>query len=131
VDAERLRDNLSFNNIRPITTRDDIDQEVENITNIVAAAIEKSVPTKIIRPWSKGFWTTECTQATQAARHASNDWLRLDTEESYQALRDAKREKRRVIRKTKRAAFYKAVREALDDEESIWRLAKWAKGKAN
>ena len=124
MDAERLRDNLSFNNIRPITTRDDIDQEVENITNTITAAIEKSVPTKIIRPWSKGFWTTECTQATQAARHASNDWLRLDTEESYQALRDVKREKRRVIRKTKRAAFYNAVREALDDEESIWRLAK-------
>ena len=116
---------------RPITTTHDIDREINNLTKIIVSAIDKSVPSKKVSQWSKEYWSQECSEAVKKARKAFHDWLRLDTAESYQLLQEAKREKKRIIRKSKRTAFQKTIKKALDNDEKIWRLAKWAKQKTN
>lgn len=131
TNIDELLNNLRFDPQQPVTTRNEIDHEVDNLTNTITVAIGKSVPDKTVSQWSNGYWNQECSEAVKRSRQAFSEWLRLGTDEAYQTLQEAKREKKRIIRRSKRTEFRKTLREELDKDEKIWRLAKWAKQRAN
>lgn len=64
------------------------------------------------------------------ARRARRKWTKEGTEESWIEYNQATNEKKKQIRKDKIIGWRAAVSEAATDPTKIWKLAKWAKQKA-
>ncbi len=84
-------------------------------------------------PWaepmanSKSYWNADCTKVTKAAKLGLKEHHRLRDEQSAAELREAEREKVRVIRKTRTLYWREGVHKASLRKDGIWKLARWGR----
>jgi hypothetical protein len=107
-----------------LCTKDDIDRRVQEIVGAITAAIE--ILTSKARPCERSIpeWTQECKDAQMMARRLRRIYQRTQSERDWEAYREARNYKTRIIEKTLRNAHRSRVEEASSTQEGLWRLAR-------
>ena len=72
-------------------------------------------------------WTQECKEAQMRARRLRRQYQRTRSERDWDAYREARNCKGRLIKKTLRDAYRVRVREATATQDGLWRIARWAR----
>ena len=84
-------------------------------------------------PWaeptanSKSYWNADCTKVTKVAKPRLKEHYRIRDEQLTRELREAEREKVKVIRKTRTLHWREGVYKASLKRDRIWKLAKWGR----
>ncbi|OHW95426.1 reverse transcriptase [Colletotrichum incanum] len=110
-------------------TKTALDGYVEATVEAISTAIEASVPTKVPSTKSRTGWTEECAYTLAEAKRLRRVYSEQQTEESWEAYKEAKNRKGRVIRKALQRAHREAVETAAGSPASPWRIAKWARNR--
>ncbi|GKT39838.1 Rpb7-binding protein seb1 [Colletotrichum spaethianum] len=108
-------------------TKTALDGYVEATVEAISTAIEASVPAKAPSPKSRTGWTEECAYTLAEAKRLRRVYSEQQTEESWEAYKEARNRKGRVIRKALQRAHREAVETAAGSPASLWRIAKWAR----
>jgi exonuclease III len=115
---------------RPLKSREAINTAVGEFTQATSIAIASSTPWIKLCRASKGWWTPECRDAIKETRQLRRYAREAQTQEAWQAYIQAKDRKGKVIAKAKRKEFREHMREACESPTNIWRIARWAKRRA-
>ncbi|KAF4227803.1 hypothetical protein CNMCM8980_005984 [Aspergillus fumigatiaffinis] len=131
TDKERLYTTLARH--LPVTTEleteRDIDSATQEIVSAILTAVRESTPKSRISPRSIPGWTRECKEAQQLARRLRRRYQRQRTAEAWEAYRQARNRKARLIRKTLRDYHRARIKEATNSSDGLWKLAKWARNR--
>jgi YD repeat-containing protein len=109
-------------NLPPLTaisSKNELDKRVEGIINAITKAIEASTPKAKPSPRSIHGWTEECKAAQMTARRLRRRFQRTRLEADWEAYRQARNYKGRLIKKTLRDAHRSRVREAADTQDGL------------
>lgn len=115
----------------PLDTPEDLDKMAEDIQHMVTQVIEKEVPTARPSQYAKMSWSQENTRMVQQTRRLKREWKTQRTQQSYQAYLVSSQAKGKQIKKDRNLAWRKTVQEVTQDQTKIWKLAKWAREKAD
>ncbi|KAI3054438.1 hypothetical protein CBS147353_11440 [Aspergillus niger] len=104
ADQERLHRVLAQNvpELTTLNTEQDIDNAIKAIVSAILVAVKESTPKVRVSPRSLPGWTRECKEAQQLARRLRRRYQRERTPEAWEAYRQARNYKARLIRKTLR-----------------------------
>ena len=80
--------------------------------------------------WRAG-WNKECSAILADTKRLRRIYSRDHTDESWEAYRVARNEKKRLIGRALRQTHREKVEEASQSPESLWRIAKWARNRQN
>lgn len=131
TDQERLHHVLAQNlpELTTLTTEQDIDNATRTIVDAILVAVKESTPKARVSPRSIPGWTRECKEAQQLARRLRRRYQRERTPDAWEAYRQARNYKARLIRKTLRNYHRRKVKEATSSLDGLWRLARWARSR--
>ena len=97
---------------RPTGTEEEIEAFVETINQGFQEIVENCIPWAEPMANSKSYWNADCTKVTKAAKLGLKEHHRLRDKQSAAELREAEREKVRVIRKTRTLYWREGVHKA-------------------
>lgn len=128
---ERLYQVLARNlpDLTMLNTEQDIDHATKAIVSAILMAIKESTPKSRVSPRSIPGWTKECKEAQQLARRLRRRYQRERTPEAWEAYRQARHHKARIIRKTLKNYHRRKVKEATSSIETLWKIARWARNR--
>lgn len=109
-----------------IGTKAEADEYTRRLLDGAKAAIEASTPWTRHSLRDKQFWTPMCTEMVLEA--SSLRWKAKNTgePEDQRLARAATNKKGKVLRAAKRRAFRKAMAQASQRTNGLWKMAKWA-----
>ncbi|KAL6152343.1 hypothetical protein ACJQWK_05935 [Exserohilum turcicum] len=113
--------------LRRPTTKLALDNYVRDVTTAIKTAAEKATPQVCISARAREGWTAECKTVLAEAKRLKRRHSQHGTEETWQAYREARNHKARVIRKAMTQMHRDRVEEAAQSPEKLWKLATWAK----
>jgi hypothetical protein len=103
---------------------------VERLTQAIRTAIEASTPLIRIGPFTQSWWTQECRNIVKATRRARRKYNRTREEEDWKLYREMADRKGKILYKAKQEEFRQRMQEAGESQDGIWKIAKWAKNRA-
>lgn len=115
--------------IQPITSTQELDRLTEELAATITQAIEQTVPIARASTRSVPGWTPEIKEAQMEARRLRRQYQRLRTTESWEAYRQARNRKGRLIKRTLRKAHRIRIQEATASTTGLWKLTKWARNR--
>jgi ribonuclease HI len=115
--------------LRPIHSAQELDKLTKEVVLAITEAIEQAVP--MLKNCSRSIagWTPEIKEAQMQARRLRRQYQTLHTAEAWEAYRQARNEKGRLIKKALRKAHRERVQEATSSTTGLWKLARWAKNR--
>lgn len=102
---------------------------MENLIQGVQEAISHATPFHNITPRSRPGFTRECKEAQQNAKRLKRRWRKLQTAEAWEAFREARNQKSRVIKKAMRDQYRKETDEACENPAQMWKRCKWSRNR--
>ncbi|OAQ61321.1 reverse transcriptase [Purpureocillium lilacinum] len=127
VFTKTLRQELP--SLRGPRTKAALDAYVTETTTALNAAIEAGVPHCRMTPRSRPGWNEECSAALAETKRLRRIYSRDHTEESWEAYREARNTKKKLIGRALRQSHRERVEQAAESPESLWRIAKWARNR--
>jgi ribonuclease HI len=106
-----------------------IDIHVDSIINALHAGIDASTPWSNPSPRSIAGFGPECKDICRGVQQLRRRWQRTRFEDDYEAYRQARNNKGRLIQKTLRNTHRQRVEEASSSKSGLWKLVKWAKNR--
>ena len=79
----------------------------------------------------KKRWDDECSNAVKMTRKLRRAWKLERTEEAWEEFRKSRNLKARLIKKTLAHSFHRCVEEVTQSDQGLWKIAQWAKRRAN
>jgi hypothetical protein len=113
--------------LRRPTTKLALDNYVRDVITAIKTASEKAIPQVCISARAREGWTAECKIVLAESKRLKRRHGQHGTEETWQAYREARNHKARVIRKAMTQRHRDRVEEAAQSPEKLWKLANWAK----
>ena len=113
----------------PLTSEAEIDNRTSDLVRAITKAVEASTP--MAKPSKKstlGF-TQECKDAQMTARRLRRKYQRTRLQSDWEAYRQARNHKGRLIKKTLRDAYRTRVQEETATQGGLWKLARWARNR--
>ena len=107
-----------------MTTRQDIDNFAEQLSNAILKAVEETTPRKKPCPHSKRWWTKDLTLLRRTANRLRNIYRRTKANVDKAAWRSAANQYTDKIAQAKRDKWREFVNGA--DEKTIWQVKKYA-----
>lgn len=100
---------IQVRHIKDITAKEDIDQALDNFTNIIIQAAEKSIgkTMHIKRHTPVPWWSKECKEAIKLSKQAYNKYKRHKTTENLLAFKKSRARTRYIIKKSKKDSWIK------------------------
>jgi len=112
-------------------TKGRIDQHVDSIINALRHGIDASTPWSNPSPRSIPGFGPECKEIYREVQQLRRRWQRTRLEDDYEAYRQARNNKGRLIQKTLRNTHRQRVEEVSSSKSGLWKLVKWAKNRHN
>ncbi len=113
-----------------LSDREEIDGYVARLSQAISNSIEASTPWLSPSEFSKAYWTPECAKAIKTSRRLRRAYNESRTTNAWKAFTKARNKKGNVIAKAKRAEFREHMRIAGESKDGIWRIARWARQRA-
>lgn len=131
TDKDRLLQVLVQNlpDLSTLATAQDIDNATQAIVAAILTSVKESTPRSRTSPRSVPGWTRECKEAQQLARRWRRRYQRERTPEVWEAYRQARNHKARLIRRTLRDYHRRRVKDATSSTEGLWKIARWARNR--
>lgn len=131
VDKEMFIETLhgSLPQLRRPRTKAALDGYVETIIDALSAAIKAAVPTSTLSPKSRRGWDEQCAAILAETKRLRRHYSERQTEESWEAYREARNRKGRIVKKALQQAHREAVETAAESPRSLWKIAKWARNR--
>src|SRR5438045_310463 len=114
-----------------LRNRQDVENILTHITEVLQQAIAETVPNINITKWSQPGFTQECKDHIQETKRLQWVWQRERTEEAWEEYKRARNNKGRFIKAQLRQIHQDSVEKASKDPSGLWKLAKWAKNRGN
>ncbi|PYS87898.1 MAG: hypothetical protein DMF62_11095, partial [Acidobacteria bacterium] len=114
-----------------LRNRQDVENTLAHITEVLQQAIAETVPNTNITKWSRPGFTQECKDHIQETKRLRRVWQRERTEEAWEEYKRARNSKGRFIKTQLRQIHRDSVEKATQDPAGLWKLAKWAKNRGN
>lgn len=126
TDKDRLLQVLVQNlpDLSTLATAQDIDNATQAIVAAILTSVKESTPRSRTSPRSVPGWTRECKEAQQLARRWRRRYQRERTPEVWEAYRQARNHKARLIRRTLRDYHRRRVKDATSSTEGLWKIAR-------
>ncbi len=86
-------------------TNQGLDSQIEAIISVIQNAIHASTPWVKISPPSRPGFTPECKEAQLNAKKLKRRWRKLGIEEAWEAFREARNNKARIIKKAMKLQY--------------------------
>ncbi|KAJ6436485.1 hypothetical protein O9K51_10967 [Purpureocillium lavendulum] len=109
--------------------RDDIDALVASIINALGEGIDASTPWSSPSPRSIAGFDQECKDICSEVQQLRRRWQRTRHDDDYEAYRQARNRKGRLVQKLLRNTHRQRVEEATSTTNGLWKLVKWAKNR--
>lgn len=100
---------------------------VQELTDVIQAAIEASTPLGLILARSKVGFDDACKEIQMETRRLKKRYMRVGTEESWEEFRSARNYKNRMIARASRKAFRAFIAQACESPEAMWKKTKWSR----
>jgi hypothetical protein len=133
TDGKLFLETLAFllPDISNITTREHLDQAVDETIKAIQTAADTSTPDRVISVKSIPGFTKECKEAIAEVKKTRRRWRRPgSTEEDLIEFQTAKSRRRRAIAIAQRNIHRKKVSE-VKDEKGLWSLARWTRNRGS
>src|SRR5438045_2242184 len=111
--------------------RQDVEDILTHITEVLKQAIAETVPNTKITKWSWPGFTQECKDHIQETKRLQQVWQRERTEEAWEEYKRARNNKGHFIKTQLCQIHQDSVEKATQDPTGLWKLAKWAKNRGN
>uniref|UniRef100_A0A8H7K2N2 RNase H type-1 domain-containing protein n=1 Tax=Bionectria ochroleuca TaxID=29856 RepID=A0A8H7K2N2_BIOOC len=112
-----------------LTDKESIDAFVSVIIGALNAGIEASTPWSNPSPRSITGFDQECKDICSEVQQLRRRWQRTRQDDDYEAYRQARNKKGRIIQKTLRSTHRHRIAEASNSQTGLWSLVKWAKNR--
>ena len=112
-----------------LTAPEQIDEYSDYLVDFTQRLVDLAVPWAKPSAFSVPWWSSEVAKAVRVDREARHRWLDSGLAEDWSARLAASRLKRTVIAKAQEKSFRQAIAKATEGE-GVWRLARWARTKA-
>jgi hypothetical protein len=116
-DTMELKDKESINNY------------VHSIISALGAGIDVSTPWSNLSSRSILGFNQECKDICTQVQQLRRRWQQTRHEDDYEAYREARNRKGRLIQRTLRNTHRQRVEDVSNSESSLWKLVKWAKNR--
>ncbi|KAJ6114107.1 hypothetical protein N7512_007552 [Penicillium capsulatum] len=126
--AEPKRKRLWSKTNLPIL-RQSIDGFVSTLVQALNAGVEASTPWSNPSPRSIPGFNQECRDLCTEVQQLRRQWQRTRQDDDYEAYRQARNRKGRLVQKTLRNNHRQKVEEASTSQSGLWNLVKWAKNR--
>jgi ribonuclease HI len=114
-----------------LENNDNIDEFVTTIVRAIEIGINASTPWSNPSPQSIAGFNQECKDACTEVQQLRRRWQRTRHDDDYEAYRQARNRKGRLVQKTLRNTHRQRVEEASTTQDGLWKLVKWAKNRHN
>jgi ribonuclease HI len=114
-----------------LNDRESIDGFVSSLVRALHAGIEASTPWSDPSPRSIPGFNQECRELCTEVQQLRRRWQRTRQDDDYEAYRQARNRKGRLVQKTLRNSHRQRVEEASASPSGLWNLVKWAKNRHN
>ncbi|KAF4222379.1 hypothetical protein CNMCM5878_005661 [Aspergillus fumigatiaffinis] len=111
--------------------KDSIDKFISSIISALDAGIEASTPWLNPSPRSIAGFDQECKDLCTQVQQLRRTWQQSRQDEDYEAYRQARNRKGRLIQKMLRNTHRQRVEEASASQTGLWNLVKWARNRHN
>jgi ribonuclease HI len=119
------------NDVTELRDRESIDGFVSTLVQALNAGIEASTPWSNQSPRSIPGFNQECRDLCTEVQQLRRRWQRTRQDGDYEAYRQARNRKGRLVQKTLRNNHRQRVEEASASPSGLWNLVKWAKNRHN
>lgn len=110
-------------------TNQGFDSQIEAIISAIQNTIHASTPWVKISPRSRPGFTPECKEAQLNAKKLKRRWRKLGTKEAWEAFREARNNKARIIKKTMKLQYRTETENACDSPINMWKRCKWSRNR--
>ena len=108
-------------------------QELDVIVNclikLIREATQESAPLVTITPRSKPGFTAECKEAQAEAKRLKRRWKDTGTEWAWEAFREARNYKGRLIKKAMQKSWRAFTEEACQSPGKMWKVTRWSRNR--
>ncbi|RYO86458.1 hypothetical protein DL762_004740 [Monosporascus cannonballus] len=111
--------------------RKSIDKFVASIVNALNAGVDASTLWSNPPPRSISGFDQECKGMCAEVQQLRRRWQQTGEDEDYEAYRQARNGKGRLIQKVLRSTHRQRVEDAATSQSGLWNLVKWAKNRHN
>ncbi|RYP01304.1 hypothetical protein DL766_004706 [Monosporascus sp. MC13-8B] len=111
--------------------RESIDKFVASIVNALNAGVDASTLWSNPPPRSISGFDQECKGMCAEVQQLRRRWQQTGEDEDYEAYRQARNGKGRLIQKVLRSTHRQRVEDAATSQSGLWNLVKWAKNRHN
>ncbi|OKL55294.1 hypothetical protein UA08_09424 [Talaromyces atroroseus] len=119
------------NDATELSSIESIDGFVSTLVQALNAGIEASTPWSNPSPRSIPGFNQECRDLCTEVQQLRRRWQRTRQDGDYEAYRQARNRKGRLVQKTLRNNHRQKVEEASASPSGLWNLVKWAKNRHN
>jgi hypothetical protein len=126
-----LQERLDTLTLDPLETTEEIDRTIQQTQEIIQHTIEQRVPKAKPSRFAKITWTEESQRLVKQTRKMRRIWGQDRTEASLQAYLTSSKAKGKQIRRDTNLAWRRLITEGTGKENKIWKLARWAREKAD
>lgn len=105
-------------------SRQGLDCQIEAIIAAIQGAINASTPWIKISPHSRPGFIPKCKEAQLKAKRLKRRWRKIGTEEAWEAFREARNQKARIIKKAMKLQYRTETENACDSPTSMWKRCK-------
>lgn len=112
-----------------LTDMESIDAFMSIIIGALNAGIEASTPWSNPSPRSITGFDQECKDICSEVQQLRRRWQRTRQDDDYEAYRQARNKKGRIIQKNLRSTHRHRIAEASNSQTGLWSLVKWAKNR--
>lgn len=110
-------------------TNQGLDSQIEGIISAIQNAIHASTPWVKISPCFRPGFTPKCKEAQLNAKKLKRRWRKLGTEEAWEAFREARNNKARIIKKAMKLQYRTETENACDSPIKMWKRCKWSRNR--
>lgn len=115
----------------PLRTEQELDQVIARLQDILQQAVKDYIPVAKPSNYAKMSWTQESQRMVKLARKMRRQWSSDRTAENHQAYLATCHARNKQIKKDSNLSWRSTVSEVTQDPRKIWKLAKWAREKAD